>query len=131
MGGLGDTPRPGRRHADRNSGEPCRKRPSSLARIVAAIPSGESPDGTGGSRGSPVLPKPFSNTFLAGVCESDALAGASLEKTHTKSNRPGLSAFPTDGHRIGVARPYATHVNQRLPVKREVNVVHPRCGSVR
>src|SRR5213594_539403 len=40
--------------ADRNCAEQAREKAIPLARVVAPIPSGESPDGTGGS---PVLPK--------------------------------------------------------------------------
>ena len=61
MGSAGDSPAPvgdpPTGTAERNDA----KRPCPLARTVAPVPSGESPDGTGGS---PVLPEnDFSNTL--------------------------------------------------------------------
>jgi|SRR6185369_12518139 len=62
MGGAGDPPAP---VGDPPTGTGARnvaKRPCRLARIVAPVPSGESPYGTGES---PVLPaNQFSNTLL-------------------------------------------------------------------
>ena len=65
MGSAGDTPAP---VGDPPTGTPERnvaKRPRPLAQTVSRVPSGESPDGTGGS---PVLPEiDFSNTLLAHI----------------------------------------------------------------
>jgi len=63
MGGAGDPPAP---VGDPPTGTPASKlakRRFTLARTIARVPSGESPDGTGGS---PVLPAShFANTLLA------------------------------------------------------------------
>src|SRR5438093_2203549 len=64
LGGAGDSPAPVGDPPTGTALSHVAKRPSSKARSVAPVPSGESPDGTGGS---PVLPaNHFSNTLLAG-----------------------------------------------------------------
>ena len=54
MGGAGDPPAPVGDPPTGTASGKVAKRPCPLARTVAPVPSGESPDGTGGS---PVLPK--------------------------------------------------------------------------
>src|SRR6266576_2903705 len=62
MGGAGEPPAPVGDPPTGNAASNVAKRPCPLVRAVAPIPSGESPDGTGGS---PVLPaNHFSNTRL-------------------------------------------------------------------
>jgi hypothetical protein len=61
-GGAGDPPAPVGDPPTETAASNVAKRPCPLARTVAPVPSGESPDGTGGS---PVLPaNHFSNTLL-------------------------------------------------------------------
>src|SRR5881397_178725 len=63
MGGAGDPPAPVGDPPTGTAASNVAKRRSPLARTVARGPSGESPDGTGGS---PVLPaNHFSNTLSA------------------------------------------------------------------
>ena len=54
IGSAGDSPAPVGDPPTGNAESNLEKRPSPLAGTVAPIPSGESPDGTGGS---PVLPE--------------------------------------------------------------------------
>src|SRR5206468_1190405 len=62
MGGAGDPPAPVGDPPTGTAASNIAMRRSPLARTVAPVPSGESPDGTGGS---PVLPaNHFSNTLL-------------------------------------------------------------------
>src|SRR5437667_1235434 len=64
MGGAGDSPAPVGDPPTGTALSHVAKRPFSLPRIVVSVPSGGSPDGTGGS---PVLPgNHFPNTLLAG-----------------------------------------------------------------
>ncbi len=61
MGGAGDPPAPVGDPPTGTATSHVAKRPCPLARTVAPVPSGESPDGTGGS---PVLPaNHFSNSL--------------------------------------------------------------------
>ncbi len=65
MGGVGDSPAPVGDSPTETTEKPSRRKSSQLAGTVAAIPFGESPDGTGGS---PMLPKTilkFSDIDLA------------------------------------------------------------------
>src|SRR5881628_3634845 len=63
MGGAGDPPAPVGDPPTGTAASYVAKRPCPLARNVAPVPSGKSPDGTGGS---PVLPaNHFPNTLLA------------------------------------------------------------------
>ncbi len=65
MGGAGDPTAPVGDPPTGTAGGNEAKRPCPLARTVAPVPSGESPDGTGGS---PVLPaNHFWNTPLASI----------------------------------------------------------------
>ena len=69
MGSAGDSPAPVRDPPTGSAERNDAKRPCPLARTVSPVPSGESPDGTGGS---PVLPKnDFSNTLLGVSIEID------------------------------------------------------------
>ena len=76
MGGAGDPPAPVGDPPTGTGASNVAKRPCPLARIVAPVSSGESPDGTGGS---PVLPvNHFSNTpsAVARSARSDERAEA-------------------------------------------------------
>src|SRR5437867_9710716 len=63
MGGAGDSPAPVGDPPTGTAASNVAKRPCSLARTVAPVPSGESPDGTGGS---PVLPANHFSNMLCG-----------------------------------------------------------------
>ena len=84
MGSAGDSPAP---VGDPPTGTPDRhlvKRPCPLARTAVPVPSGESPDGTGGS---PVLPEnEFSDRLLAPVPKS-AVATVSLVRERPRVGR--------------------------------------------
>src|SRR5437667_6859637 len=68
MGGAGDSPAPVGDPPTGTALSHVAKRPFSLPRIVVSVPSGGSPDGTGGS---PVLPgNHFPNTLLLLCCLS-------------------------------------------------------------
>ena len=74
MGGAGDPPASVGDPPTKTAASHVAKRPCPLARAVAPVPSGESPDGTGGP---PVLPaNHFSNTLLASEPGSQAQSGA-------------------------------------------------------
>ena len=75
MGGAGDPPAPVGDPPTGIAASNDAKRPCPLDRTVALIPSGESPDGTGGS---PVLPaNHFSNTLVEVAARVQVEAGGS------------------------------------------------------
>src|SRR5213593_868108 len=87
MGGAGDPPAPVGDPPTGTAASNIAMRRSPLARTVAPVPSGESPDGTGGS---PVLPaNHISNTLLARL-----IAGPPCHPIHQQkgSDEKGIDA---------------------------------------
>src|SRR5437773_6928822 len=95
MGGAGDPPAPVGDPPTGTAASIVAKRPCSSPRTIAPVPSGESPDGTGGS---PVLPaNHFSNTLLGERTRKTAAKAlgrqaATLVKLFRSSS---VSEFPT------------------------------------